>query len=333
MDRRKFLKSTSLSTGLWAINRMGTNYSKGMEMEDKVVADSNRPQLPQRPYGKTGVKLSIIGFGGIVVMDAEQKHANRVVAEAFEQGVNYYDVAPTYGNAELKLGPALEPYRKKVFLACKTHHRTRPGAQEELQQSLERLRTDHLDLYQLHALSDVKKDVDVVFSKGGAMEVFLEAKKAGKIRFLGFSAHTEEAALAAMDRYDFDSILFPVNFATMYKGKFGSRVIEKAKSKELAILALKAMARQQWPKDAPHREQYSKCWYEPVTKPDIAELALRFTLSQPITAAIPPGEEPLFRLAVKLAMNFKPLSKEDQGKIKILADGLDPIFTAQKTMS
>jgi len=140
-------------------------------------------------------------------------------------------VSPTYGDAELKLGPALEPYRKKVFLACKTGQRRREGALEELNESLRRLRTDYLDLYQLHSITDVKDDVDVVFAKGGAIEVFLEAEKQGRIRYLGFSAHSEQAALAAMDRYDFDSVLLPINFATFYKGDFGPRVIAAAKSK------------------------------------------------------------------------------------------------------
>jgi len=92
----------------------------------------NPSRLPQRQYGQSGVKLSIIGFGGIVVDGAEQQHANRLVAEAFEKGVNYFDVSPTYGDAELKLGPALKPYRKNVFLACKTGQRRREGASEEL---------------------------------------------------------------------------------------------------------------------------------------------------------------------------------------------------------
>lgn len=184
------------------------------------------------------VAAGILGRGGV-----EQEHADRVVAQAVERRVNYFDVAPTYGDTEIKLGPALEPYRKDVFLACKTTQRTKEGAAAELKESLRRLRTDHLDLYQLHAITDVQKDVDVAFGPGGAMEVFVEAKKQGQVRHVGFSAHSEEAALAAMERCDFDSILFPVNFATFYEGGFGPRVIEAARSKGMAILALKAMAR------------------------------------------------------------------------------------------
>jgi aryl-alcohol dehydrogenase-like predicted oxidoreductase len=273
--------------------------------------------------------LSIIGFGGIVVKDADQPHADRVVAEAFERGVNDFDVAPTYGDAELKLGPALEPYRDRVFLACKTTQRRREGAAEELKRSLKRLRTDHFDLYQLHAITDIEKDVDTAFAKGGAMEVFIEAKKQGQVRYLGFSAHSEEAALAAMSRYDFDSILFPVNFATFYEGSFGPKVIAAAKSKAMAILALKALARQRWPQGDPSRKEYPKCWYQPLTDRQEARLGLFFTLSQGVTAAIPPGEESLFRMALDLAMDFEPVSTQDLEKARQMAESLNPIFRSE----
>jgi aryl-alcohol dehydrogenase-like predicted oxidoreductase len=330
MKRREFIKKSTAAAGSITASSMlrGTSVIAADELKSRIHS-SNRPRLPQREYGKTGVKLSIIGFGGIVVKDAQQQHANRVVAEAIEKGINYFDVAPTYGDAELKLGPALEPYRKKVFLACKTTQRKREGASAELKESLKRLRTDYFDLYQLHAITDIEKDVDAVFAKGGAMELFIEARKRGRIRYLGFSAHSEEAALAAMERFDFDSILFPINFATFYKGNFGPKVIAAAKSKGAARLALKSLARQRWPKGDPARKQYSKCWYQPLTEREEARLGLYFTLSQPVTAAIPPGEESLFRLAVDLAMAVKPISKDDLEKVKQMAQSLNPIFQAK----
>jgi aryl-alcohol dehydrogenase-like predicted oxidoreductase len=147
--------------------------------------------IPKRKYGKTEVMLSVIGFGGIVVMDTEQEKANRIVAEAYERGVNYFDVAPGYGNAEIKLGPALEPYRKNVFLACKTGHRAYTAAKKDFETSLERLKTDYFDLYQLHGITDVEKDVEAAFAEGGVMKLLLEEKKQGRIRHLGFSAHSQ----------------------------------------------------------------------------------------------------------------------------------------------
>lgn len=322
IERRDFLKSVA------AVSTVSLATGKAPTAAEAIKASgsSNAAVLPRRGYGKTDVQLSVIGLGGILVSGVEQKHANRLVAEAVERGVNYFDFAPTYGDAEEKLGPALEPYRKDAFLACKTTECRREGAKTELERSLKRLRTDHFDLYQLHAISSVEKDVDIAFAKAGAMEVFLEAKKSGKVRFLGFSAHSVEAALAAMDRYDFDSVLFPFNFAAWFEENFGAQVMETAKSKGVARLALKAMARQHWPKNDPQREKYRKCWYQPLTDRREAEIGLRFTLSQPITAAIPPGEESLFRLALNLAMDFKPITSKEVNELKTLAAKLSPIF-------
>ena len=182
MKRRDFLKQTTIPTAALAVG-----HAVG---EGASVRAGTTKQLPLRAYGKSDVKLSVIGFGGYLLNGMKQEDANGVVAESIKYGVNYFDVAPTYGDAEARLGPALEPFRKDVFLACKTTQRKADKAAEELAASLKRLRTDHVDLYQLHALRDVAKDVDTVFGKGGAMEAFLEAKKRGQVRFLGFLQQT-----------------------------------------------------------------------------------------------------------------------------------------------
>ena len=331
MKRREFLKDAAgLGAGI-AMSQLVPPISEAIASTDADAGEGNAPKLPRRQFGATGIELSIVGFGGIVVMNAEQKQADKVVAEAVEKGVNYFDVAPSYGDAEVKLGPALEPYRKNVFLACKTGMRERDAADKELKRSLKRLRTDHFDLYQLHGLTDLKKDVDAVFSKGGAMETFVAAKKAGVVRHLGFSAHSVQAALAAMDRYDFDSVLFPINFACFHAGNFGPQVIAKAKSKKVARLALKSLARCPWAdEDDPERKRFGKCWYHPLSDRAEAALGLRFTLSQPITAAIAPCEEVLFRLAVDLAMNFKPITPNEAKRIKAWAGKVKPIFAYEE---
>ena len=204
MKRRTFLKTAAITVPL-----AGLFPADLMSLER--VRTSNK--LEKRSLGKTGEKLSILGFGGIVVMDSTPEQASERVKEAINCGVNYFDVAPSYGNAELMLGQALSPFRKDVFLACKTTERNKEGSRKELEQSLRNLQTDHFDLYQLHAVTSLQ-DVDTIFSSGGAMETFLEAREEGKIRFLGFSAHSVEAALELMNRFSFDTILFPVNFAT-----------------------------------------------------------------------------------------------------------------------
>jgi len=314
MKRRHFIKTTSAVAPL-------IGFVPGSMVH--LSREMNPPLLEKRSLGKTGEKLSVIGFGGIVVMDATPQQATSRVAEAIDYGVNYFDVAPSYGDAEIKLGPALKPYRSKVFLACKTTERTKAGSQKELDQSLKRLQTDYFDLYQLHAVTTLK-DVDTIFEKDGALETFLAARKSGKIRFLGFSAHSVEAAMALMDRFDFDTILFPVNFATWYAGNFGPQVLAKAQQKKMGILALKAMARRPWPKDAKNR--ISKCWYEPLSKKEDARMGLRFTLSHAVTAAIPPGNEDLFKMALGLGQQFKPLNSLEIEEIKEKGLAENPIF-------
>jgi aryl-alcohol dehydrogenase-like predicted oxidoreductase len=285
-------------------------------------------QIPQRSYGQRGLKLSMIGLGGIVVMETPQEQANRNVARAVEAGVNYIDFAPTYGDAEQLLGEALAPYRKDCFLACKTICRDAPGARAGLEGSLARLRTDYFDLFQLHAITDPVADVDAAFAKGGAMEVLLEAKKAGQVRHLGFSAHSVEAAFAALDRYEFDSFQFPVNFATYYAGNFGPSVLDRARKEGRSVMALKAMAKQRWPKEVKDRGPHRKCWYQPLTDPRESDLALRFTLSRPVAAVLPPGDEALFWRAVEVAMNYRPLTAEEDQAVRALAATVDPLFRA-----
>jgi aryl-alcohol dehydrogenase-like predicted oxidoreductase len=314
IQRRTFLKQASMGAMLGCFPAS----LAGIERE-------KTGPLERRSLGRTGEQLSIIGFGGIVVMDATTKEAADRVARAVDRGVNYFDVAPSYGNAETMLGPALEPYRKNVFLACKTQERTKEGALKELDASLGRMRTDRFDLYQLHAVTK-REDVDRILGPGGALEAFVAARQAGKVRFLGFSAHSVEAALALIDGFAFDTILFPINFATWHAGHFGPQVLEAAARKQMGILALKAMARRPWPEGA--TRTHKKCWYEPLSESASAAEGLRFTLSHPVTAAIPPGDETLFAMALDLAATFQPLSAAEADAIKRKALDTTPLFKA-----
>jgi len=282
--------------------------------------------MEKRPYGKTGIELSVIGFGGILVADETPEEASRLVAQAIDWGINYFDVAPTYGNAEERLGPALEPYRKDVFRACKSQKRSAGDVQAELDESLDLLRTDYFDLYQLHAVT-TDEDVQQILAPGGALETLVSARDAGVVRHLGFSAHSETAALALMDAFAFDSILFPVNWVTWNTGKFGARLVDAAVQKGLAILALKTLAKRQWA-DGDDRKKSPKTWYHPVESYEEAQLAVRFTLSRPVTAAVSPGHEHLIRWAVEAADRFTPTTPEEEEIIAAQARDLSPIFTA-----
>ena len=315
MKRREFLKHAAGAAGM-------------LTCFPATLLGIERDFLPgpieRRTLGKTGEKLSVIGFGGYVLNLSTPEQARDWVREAFEASVNYFDVAPEYGQAEERMGSALEPYRKQVFLACKTAQRHQAAATEELDRSLRRLRTDHFDLYQLHHVTTLK-EVETIFSEDGAIKAFEAAKKTGKVRFLGFSAHSVEAALALMDGFAFDTIMFPVNYATWYAGNFGPQVLARAKEKQMGILGLKAMAKRPWPKDA-NRQAHPGCWYEPMTDPDEALMGLRFTLSHPVTAALTPTDEGCLKLALKLAPRVTPLQPEEIVAIKQKAMATAPLF-------
>ena len=320
MKRRDFLKKgTAAAAGLAASQSLLEPLAAG---ETAVPAGRT---IPRRPLGKTGEHLSIIAMGGIVVMDVAQSFANKVVAEAVDRGVNYIDIAPSYGNAQERMGPALKPYRNRVFLACKELARDKAGAQKELDESLQQLQTDHVDLYQLHALAKVE-DVHKALGPGGAIEAFVEAKKSGKVRFLGFSAHSVEAALIAMDQFDFDTVLFPINFVMYSQANFGPQIVQRAREKQMGMMAIKAMAKTVWSASEKKNHPYDKCWYKPAALPQQAELALRWTLSQPVTAAIPPGDIDYFRLAMDVAERFTPVNESETNTLMAQAKGLEPLF-------
>jgi len=314
MERRVFLKQAAITAAAVAST-------------SQLNASPKTPANPiaRRALGKTGEHLSIIGFGGIVVMDETTGEASNIVAEAVDRGINYFDVAPSYGNAQERLGPALAPYRNKSFLACKTEGRKKEDSRAQLEESLRLLKTDHVDLYQFHALTKMT-ELDTVLGPGGAMETMEAAKKEGKIRFIGFSVHSAETALAAMDRYNFDTILFPLNWLLFTQAGFGPQILQRAQEKKMGILALKGMAKTVWAADQKESHPQPKCWYQPASFPNEASLGLRWTLGHPITAAVPPGDEKYFRLAMDVAQNYNPLEAHEEQALLAGGHGLEPIF-------
>jgi aryl-alcohol dehydrogenase-like predicted oxidoreductase len=314
MKRRDFLKQAAVTAAAVA---------SASQLKATSAAPSN--PIARRTLGKTGERLSIIGFGGIVVMNEETGAAANIVAEAVDRGINYFDVAPSYGNAQERLGQALAPYRNKSFLACKTDGRMKDDSRADLEQSLKLLKTDHLDLYQFHALTRMI-DLDKVLGPGGAIETMEAAKREGKIRFIGFSVHSAETALAAMDRYNFDTVLFPVNWVLFSQAGFGPQILKRAQEKKMGILALKGMAKTVWAAGERQNHPQPKCWYQPASFPEEASLGLRWTLGHPITAAIPPGDERYFRLAMDVAQNYKPLDAHEEQTLLSGGHGVEPIF-------
>jgi predicted aldo/keto reductase-like oxidoreductase len=278
--------------------------------------------MEYRKLGRTGLDISIISFGGVMARRMEQEEVNKAVSEAIDRGVNLFDVGPTYGDAQNKLGPAIEKYREQIILTCKTEPDKNKGeARADLENSLKLLKTDFFDVYQLHEVTDMdslKKAID----PGGALEAILEAKEEGLVKYIGFSAHSEEYALKLMELYDFDTVMFPVNWNYWINYHQGETVIKKARETNKGILAIKALAQRRW-KDNEERVGY-KTWYKPLfDNEELAELALKFTLSQDVDTAVCPGDKRMLYRSIDLVEAYKGsyvLSNNEKERLEEFAD-------------
>lgn len=265
--------------------------------------------MKYRKFGRTGINISAVAYGGIVSAanfdgaycpEDDQKGSDHHVAWAIERGVNYFDAAPSYGDTELQLGNSLRPYRKQVHLSCKTLERTRKGAEKELRESLKLLHTDYFDVYQLHCISSMY-DVEAAFAPGGVMELMRELKEKGVARNIGFSAHNEDAAIAMIERYDFDSVLFPFNWFMNMEHGMGSRLIKLAKERDMGVLAMKAFIERSWNgEEEKAASRFPKSWCKPidVEDEDFGVAAMKYALSLGVDTLIPPGNFASFSFAV-----------------------------------
>lgn len=276
--------------------------------------------------GKTGLNVSAVSYGGIVSMKDGQEASDRYVSWAIDQGINYFDVAPTYGDAQEKLGLSLKPYRKDVYLACKTGRRLRADAEHELAQSQQLLHTDYFDVYQLHAISNMQ-DVETAFGNGGVMEMVSTLKQKGIARKVGITAHNEDAAIRCLELYDFDTILFPFNWFMHMEHGMGSRLLEVAKQKGMGILCMKAFIERKW--NSPEERDSSlfpKSWCKPIDVDDKAfgTAAMKYALSLGVDTLIPPGNFASFSFAVNHINEClaNPLNEED---MKLLREKLNTV--------
>ena len=253
--------------------------------------------MKKNRLGKTGIEISAVSFGGIVNTDENPEDCARYVSYAIEHGINYFDVAPAYGDAEEKLGPPLAPYRKDIYLGCKSMVRD-AGIEAELLNSLKVLKTDYFDLYQLHELKTTE-EVETIFAPGGAMEVILKAKQAGLIRHIGITAHSEDAAILALAYMDFETAMFPVNWALNLGKGYGDRLIKVCKHHDMGILAIKALAHRAF-LDKKEEENEPKAWLKTIyDNDDFAIAALKYTLSKGANTIVPPGNFKQFSFVVE----------------------------------
>jgi len=350
MKRRSFLTSVAIGTGMGTVGvgsaAAGAAIPQAPAAATPTVTAASTPAsaepvagMPRRQLGRTGQYLSIIGYAGFALRDKArtQGECTSSLRKALEAGVNYFDVAPAYDNGlcEIRMGQGFseisEFRRDAIFLACKTKLRTRAGAQEELDRSLERLKTDYFDLYQLHCLIKPEDDVEPVFAEGGAMEAILKAKEQGKIKYIGFSAHTTKAALAAMNAFPFDSVMFPINFLEHFTFGFGKKVCELAAQQGIGVLAIKPMSAGTWPASIPWEKRPRPWWYRSFETQEDIDLAYRFTLAQPaVVAGIPPAFLDLAERAWQAGHHYRPYSAEDETKLRDLAQQAGSVFKADE---
>jgi len=254
-----------------------------------------------------------------------QNQVDRAVDEAISAGVNFFDVAPTYGDAEVKLGNSLSGRRSNVLLSCKTTQRDKQSSLFELIQSRKRLKTDYFDFYVIHGIRDIKNDVEPACSKDGVLMTAIEAKKQGIIARIGFSAHTEESAISALDAYDFDFVIFPINIFCFLSSNFGGRIIRITEQKNIDLIGIKSLALGKW-QDNTMKQKYPNCWYQPIENTRIAKIAISWALSQNIVSFIPPADIHLFETVLQLISDSVEFTPQHLKEIKNLLPEITPIF-------
>jgi len=265
--------------------------------------------MEQRRLGRTGHLSTVVALGTAGIGKVDQATADLAVELVLGRGVNQVDVAPTYGEAELRLRHWMPCLReRRIFLGCKTKQRTKDEATAELHRSLERLGTDRVDLYQLHAVCKLH-ELDECTAKGGALETLIEAREQGIVRWLGITGHTHEAPrthLEALSRFDFDTVMFPLNFVLWADPQYRRDVqalLEECRRRDVGVQVIKSVAKDAWG----DRARTHATWYEPFTDQPTIDQAVAFVLSQPVTTLCSVGDVTVLPKVLSAAERFHPL--------------------------
>lgn len=283
--------------------------------------------METRRFGRTGHMSTIAIFGAAAFWQISQEDADRVIEQVIEAGINHIDVAPSYGQAEERVGPWMPRERGRFFLGCKTMERTKEGAWNEMQQSLKRLQTEHFDLYQCHAITTME-ELDSVTRTGGALEAFEQARREGLTKFIGITGHGVDAPkiyLEALRRFDFDSILFPLNFVQMaipeYR-KNTEELIATCKAKDVGTMVIKTITKNPWG-EKPHT---ATTWYEPFEQSDEIQRAVNFAMSYDVTGLCTAGDTRILPLVLKACENFTRLNNAELEEMIKSGKEYEPLF-------
>ncbi len=286
--------------------------------------------METRRFGRTNHLSTVAIFGAVALGRLTQEEADKAMRHVIDFGVNHIDVAPSYGDAELRLGPWMEKERERFFLGCKTTERTRDGAAAELRRSLERLRVDKFDLYQFHAVTSME-ELDQVFAPGGALEAVIAARDEGLTKYIGITGHGYNVVKVfqeALRRFDFDSILFPVNFIQYADPEYrqgAEDLLAMANQRDVGIMTIKSIAKGQWG----DKQQVYHMWYEPFEDPERIQKAVNFVLSQPVTGLCTGGDATLLPIVLQACQDFKQMSAEEQQALIATAGQWEPLFTKE----
>ena len=263
--------------------------------------------IEQRPFGRTGHMSTCTIFGAAALGQVTQAEADRTMELLLHYGVNHIDTANSYGESERRLGPWIERHRSSFFLATKTEERTYAKAKEHLHRSLDLLRTDHVDLWQMHVL--VQPDQwEIAMGPGGALEAFIEAREQGLVRFLGVTGHYTVVSWMhkrSLERYDFDSVLLPYNYAMMqnptYQTDFEA-LMEICAARNVAVQTIKSCTRGAWGE----KDRTAATWYEPFTEQAEIDSAVHWVLRRPDIFLNTPGDIHLLPKVLDAAQRFVP---------------------------
>ena len=284
--------------------------------------------IPLLPFGRTGHQSTRIIFGGAALGRVSQDVADRTLDVLLEHGINHLDVAASYGDAELRLAPWLKRYPGRFFVATKTGRRTASEAREELHRSLDRLGVDHVDLWQLHNLSD-PIEWDNALSPGGAIDAAREAREQGLVRAIGVTGHGAQIAAThrrSLQRFDFDSVLLPYNFVTVqspYYAENFDAVQRLCQERNAAVQTIKSLAYRPWS----GREHSTSTWYEPLQEQDQIDLAVHWALGRPGIFVISAGDVNLLPKVLDAAERFadqRPSDAQMQAMVERL--NMVPLF-------
>ncbi len=283
--------------------------------------------MQTRTFGPSGHPSTLAIFGGAAFWEISQADADKVLEQVLAAGVNHFDIAPSYGQAEIRVGPWMPRIRQEIFLGCKTMERTREGAWKELRASLERLQTETFDLYQFHAVTTME-ELDSIFARGGAMEAFLEARQQGLFKYIGITGHGVDSPaiyLEALRRFDFDSVLFPLNFVQMgnpYYRENAEELIRVCRERNVGTMVIKTITKSPWGE----REHTATTWYEPFDEPGIIQRAVDFALSYDVTGLCTVGDVRILPLVLQACENFKPMDEAEREKMIAEGRQFEPLF-------